>query len=84
MIIFFVTGFNPIWNETFIFDLSNPELCFVQFTLVNLKHFVGHHMIAFQAMQKGYRRVELFDHDLKPIPFARLYVHIDHWIEGER
>lgn len=77
-------GFNPVWNETFLFDLSNPELSFVQFMLVNSKDFVGHHMISFQAMQRGVRHINLFDHDNKLIPFARIYVQIDHWLDGER
>lgn len=42
-----------MWNEEFTFKLKNPKLTFVQFTLVNKNNFVGHYMIALQAMNKG-------------------------------
>eukprot|EP00981_Chlorochromonas_danica_P010621 scaffold3290_cov165-Ochromonas_danica.AAC.64 len=42
-------GFNPLWNQTFTFDISEPELAYVTFH-VNDEDVLSHDFIAFASM----------------------------------
>ncbi|KAI2796050.1 1-phosphatidylinositol 4,5-bisphosphate phosphodiesterase eta-2 [Blomia tropicalis] len=70
---------NPVWNEEFTFKIKNPELSFIQFTLVNRSSYVGHYMISMSAIKKGYRHISLLGRDLKNLKFCRLFLHVDYF-----
>ena len=50
-------GFNPVWNEDFVFNINCPELAFVKFTIkdedVGKDDLLGYYVIRFECMRKG-------------------------------
>ncbi len=58
-------GFNPIWNETFIFDIHFPQMCLVCFDVYDHDTFGKDHRIAYfclpmTTMQTGLLTVNIF------------------------
>jgi phosphatidylinositol phospholipase C delta len=58
-------GFNPIWNETFIFDIHFPQMCLVCFDVYDHDTFGKDHRIAYfclpmTTMQTGLLTVNSF------------------------
>jgi len=54
----YVTGFHPMWNETFGFDISVPELALVSFNVYDKdkygkSNFIGYYAVPFHCMRKG-------------------------------
>uniref|UniRef100_T1JBA8 Phosphoinositide phospholipase C n=1 Tax=Strigamia maritima TaxID=126957 RepID=T1JBA8_STRMM len=74
-------GFNPVWNETFKFELKFPELAFVRFVIrdhnsIGKDEKLGEYTIAFEHIQLGYRHIHIVDkHDNSLVP-ASIFVHV--------
>jgi len=74
-------GFNPIWNETFDFEIQFPELCFVRFVVrdhssLGKDEKLGEFTIAFENMRVGYRHIHLVDKQNNSLLPASIFVHI--------
>lgn len=58
-------GFNPIWNETFTFDINCPELAFLHFTVydndfgVSADDFIATRAVPINCLRSGIRSVKL-------------------------
>ena len=75
-----VDGFNPVWNETFVFELSSPDTAIILFKVAD-KDFKGSEFIAQYAIRacnirSGYRAIPLCKEDGNMLDSAFLFVNI--------
>ncbi|XP_037346556.2 1-phosphatidylinositol 4,5-bisphosphate phosphodiesterase eta-2 [Pungitius pungitius] len=56
-------GFNPMWEETLVFNILMPQIALVRFQVWDHdpigRDFIGHRTVAFRSMMPGYRHVYL-------------------------
>ncbi|XP_070812069.1 1-phosphatidylinositol 4,5-bisphosphate phosphodiesterase eta-2 [Pituophis catenifer annectens] len=68
-------GFNPMWEETLVFNIGMPEIALVRFLVWDHdpigRDFIGQRTIAFTSMLPGYRHVYL-----EGMEEASVFVHI--------
>uniref|UniRef100_A0A8C5S579 Phosphoinositide phospholipase C n=1 Tax=Laticauda laticaudata TaxID=8630 RepID=A0A8C5S579_LATLA len=68
-------GFNPMWEETLVFNISMPEIALVRFLVWDHdpigRDFIGQRTIAFTSMMPGYRHVYL-----EGMEEASVFVHV--------
>ncbi|XP_064875277.1 1-phosphatidylinositol 4,5-bisphosphate phosphodiesterase delta-1-like [Oncorhynchus nerka] len=74
-------GFNPMWNETFQFDIQVPELALVRFLVedydsTSQNDLIGQYCLPLTSLQNGYRHVPLLTKHGDAIPSAGLFVHL--------
>uniref|UniRef100_A0A8C7SKQ1 Phosphoinositide phospholipase C n=2 Tax=Oncorhynchus mykiss TaxID=8022 RepID=A0A8C7SKQ1_ONCMY len=74
-------GFNPMWNETFQFDIQVPELAMLRFLVedydaTSQNDLIGHYCLPLTSLQNGYRHVPLLTKRGDVIPSAGLFVHL--------
>ncbi|XP_048414126.2 1-phosphatidylinositol 4,5-bisphosphate phosphodiesterase delta-1a isoform X1 [Stegostoma tigrinum] len=74
-------GFSPMWNTTFQFDISVPELTLVRFVVQDYdmsskNDFIGQFTLPFSSLKLGYRHIHLLSENGDPLPSASLFVHI--------
>ncbi|XP_032896683.1 1-phosphatidylinositol 4,5-bisphosphate phosphodiesterase delta-1 isoform X2 [Amblyraja radiata] len=74
-------GFNPMWNTSFQFDVSVPELATIRFLLQDYdissrNDFIGQFSLPLTSIQLGYRHIHLLSMNGDPLPSASLFVHI--------
>ncbi|XP_072364166.1 1-phosphatidylinositol 4,5-bisphosphate phosphodiesterase delta-1a isoform X2 [Scyliorhinus torazame] len=74
-------GFNPMWNETFKFDVSVPELALVRFMVQDYdmssrNDFIGQFTMPFNSLKLGYRQIHLLSENGHHLPSASLFVHV--------
>ncbi|XP_078392571.1 1-phosphatidylinositol 4,5-bisphosphate phosphodiesterase delta-1a isoform X1 [Cetorhinus maximus] len=74
-------GFNPMWNTTFQFNISVPELAFVRFVVQDYdmssrNDFIGQFTLPFTSLKLGYRHIHLRSEDGHHLPPATLFVHV--------
>ncbi|KAK2886525.1 1-phosphatidylinositol 4,5-bisphosphate phosphodiesterase delta-1a isoform X1 [Channa argus] len=74
-------GFNPMWNESFQFEINVPDLALLQFVVedydaASQNDFIGQYCLPLTSVQSGYRRVPLFTKRGDPISSAGLFVHL--------
>ncbi|XP_067824452.1 1-phosphatidylinositol 4,5-bisphosphate phosphodiesterase delta-1a isoform X2 [Heptranchias perlo] len=74
-------GFNPMWNDTFQFNVSVPELTLVRFLvqdydLSSKNDFIGQFTLPFTSLKLGYRHIHLLTENGDHLPSASLFVHI--------
>jgi len=80
-------GLNPVWDETFIFEVSGPEVTCLLFTVINEKskdNFVGYYSVCLGASRIGYRRIPLKDAKGAVIPDASLFVQLDRQMKPDQ
>merc|ERR1712150_14430 len=76
-------GFNPVWNETFLFDIKVPSLAFLEFRVKSKvssgkDQNLGAFVCPLVMVQEGFRRVVLKSYQRKiVISPASLLVHIE-------
>ena len=72
---------NPVWkDETFVFQVSCPDLAFLRFEVgneVNTSSTVSQATFPFRSLLDGYRSVQLKNVHSEEIPLSTLLVHID-------
>ncbi|XP_026543935.1 1-phosphatidylinositol 4,5-bisphosphate phosphodiesterase eta-2 [Notechis scutatus] len=68
-------GFNPMWEETLVFNIGMPEIALVRFLVWDHdpigRDFIGQRTIAFTSMMPGYRHVYL-----EGMEEASVFVHV--------
>ncbi|TSL97299.1 1-phosphatidylinositol 4,5-bisphosphate phosphodiesterase eta-2 [Bagarius yarrelli] len=68
-------GFNPMWEETLVFNVHMPEITLVRFLVWDHdpigQDFIGQRTIAFNSMMPGYRHVYLEGKEE-----ASIFVHV--------
>ncbi|XP_053268037.1 1-phosphatidylinositol 4,5-bisphosphate phosphodiesterase delta-1a isoform X1 [Pleuronectes platessa] len=74
-------GFNPMWNESFLFNIQVPDLAMVQFVVedydsTSQNDLIGQYCLPLTSVQNGYRHVPLFTKRGDVICSAGLFVHL--------
>ncbi|XP_007895786.1 inactive phospholipase C-like protein 2 isoform X2 [Callorhinchus milii] len=73
-------GENPIFDESFEFQINLPELAMVRFVVLDDDYigdeFIGQYTIPFECLQPGYRHVPLQSLTGDVLPCASLFVHV--------
>ncbi|XP_051871854.1 inactive phospholipase C-like protein 2 isoform X1 [Pristis pectinata] len=73
-------GENPIFDESFEFQINLPELAMVRFVVLDDDYigdeFIAQYTIPFECLQPGYRHVPLQSLTGEVLPFASLFVHV--------
>ena len=72
MFFLYVLGHNPIWDESFEFQINLPELALVRFSVLDdefiADDFIGQYTLPFECMQTGklhlMNRLAPFIHEL--------------------
>ncbi|XP_054478539.1 1-phosphatidylinositol 4,5-bisphosphate phosphodiesterase delta-1a isoform X2 [Anoplopoma fimbria] len=73
-------GFNPMWNERFVFDIHVPELAMVRFVVedydsTSQNDLIGQYCLPLTSVQNGYRHVPLLTKRGDVISSAGLFMH---------
>uniref|UniRef100_A0A3B5KML5 Phosphoinositide phospholipase C n=1 Tax=Xiphophorus couchianus TaxID=32473 RepID=A0A3B5KML5_9TELE len=72
-------GDNPIFDESFEFQINLPELAMVRFVVLDDDfigdEFIGQYTIPLECLQPGYRHVPLQSLTGEDLPHAKLFVH---------
>ncbi|XP_026155636.1 inactive phospholipase C-like protein 2 isoform X2 [Mastacembelus armatus] len=73
-------GDNPIFDESFEFQIILPELAMVRFVVLDDDfigdEFIGQYTIPLECLQPGYRHVPLQFLTGEDVPHAKLFVHV--------
>ncbi|XP_074659956.1 inactive phospholipase C-like protein 2 [Tubulanus polymorphus] len=73
-------GHNPVFDESFEFQINLPELALVRFAVLDDEYigdeFIGQHTIPFECMQTGYRHVRLYSNTGELLENCTLFVHV--------
>ncbi|XP_064601802.1 inactive phospholipase C-like protein 2 [Liolophura sinensis] len=73
-------GYNPIFDESFEFQINLPELALVRFSVLDDDYigdeFIGQYTVPFECMQTGYRHLRLLSNTGDAIEKCTLFVHI--------
>uniref|UniRef100_A0A3B4X0D4 Inactive phospholipase C-like protein 2 n=1 Tax=Seriola lalandi dorsalis TaxID=1841481 RepID=A0A3B4X0D4_SERLL len=72
-------GDNPIFDESFEFQINLPELAMVRFVVSDGLDFpatTGQYTISLECLQPGYRHVPLQSLTGEELPHAKLFVHV--------
>ncbi|KAM4613745.1 1-phosphatidylinositol 4,5-bisphosphate phosphodiesterase eta-2 [Polymixia lowei] len=68
-------GFNPMWEETLVFNIHMPQIALVRFQVWDHdpigRDFIGQRTIAFTSMMPGYRHVYL-----EGMEEASVFIHV--------
>ncbi|XP_056156859.1 1-phosphatidylinositol 4,5-bisphosphate phosphodiesterase eta-2 [Lampris incognitus] len=68
-------GFNPMWEETLVFNIQMPQIALVRFQVWDHdpigRDFIGQRTVAFTSMMPGYRHVYL-----EGMEEASIFVHV--------
>ncbi|XP_026162090.1 1-phosphatidylinositol 4,5-bisphosphate phosphodiesterase eta-2 [Mastacembelus armatus] len=68
-------GFNPMWEETLVFNIRMPQISLVRFQVWDHDHigqdFIGQRTVAFTSMMPGYRHVYL-----EGMAESSIFVHV--------
>lgn len=73
-------GFNPMWNDQFLFEIDVPELAIVRFVVEDhdsssRNDFVGQYTVPLTSLKQGYRHIHLLNRNGDQYPAATLFVH---------
>ncbi|XP_041057316.1 inactive phospholipase C-like protein 1 [Carcharodon carcharias] len=75
-----LNGENPIFEESFEFEINLPELVTVRFVALDDDYigdeFIGQYTIPYECLQSGYRHIPLHSFTGEEIELATLFVHI--------
>ena len=73
-------GDNPLFDESFEFQINLPELAMVRFVVLDDDYigdeFIGQYTIPFECLQPGYRHIPLQSLTGEVLPHAWLFVHV--------
>ncbi|NXK08987.1 PLCL2 protein, partial [Herpetotheres cachinnans] len=73
-------GDNPIFDESFEFQINLPELAMVRFVVLDDDYigdeFIGQYTIPFECLQTGYRHIPLQSLTGEILAHASLFVHV--------
>lgn len=73
-------GYNPIFDESFEFQINLPELALVRFAVLDDEfigdEFIGQYTIPFECMETGYRHIRLLSNTGELLENSTLFVHI--------
>ncbi|XP_030639968.1 inactive phospholipase C-like protein 2 isoform X2 [Chanos chanos] len=73
-------GDNPLFDESFEFQINLPELAMVRFVVLDDDYigdeFIGQYTIPFECLQPGFRHIPLQSLTGEILPHAWLFVHV--------
>ncbi|XP_065179717.1 1-phosphatidylinositol 4,5-bisphosphate phosphodiesterase gamma-1-like [Sycon ciliatum] len=75
-------GLNPTWNETFEWDIANPDLALMRFCVQDEDvfgepNFLGQATFPMRSMRTGYRSIQFLNAYSEELELATLLIHID-------
>ena len=75
-------GFNPIWNDSCEFLISNPDMALLRFAALDEDmfgdpNFIGQAVFPFQCIKTGFRSVPLKNACNEDLELSTLLVHVD-------
>ncbi|CAH1778916.1 unnamed protein product [Owenia fusiformis] len=75
-------GFNPVWNETCEFDILNPPLALIRFSVQDEDmfgdpNFLGQATYPLTSLRTGYRSIALKNGHSEELELASLLVHLE-------
>ncbi|XP_069503789.1 1-phosphatidylinositol 4,5-bisphosphate phosphodiesterase delta-1 isoform X2 [Ambystoma mexicanum] len=73
-------GFNPMWNDRFLFEIDVPALALVRFLIEDhdsssKNDFVGQYTLPLTSLKSGYRHIHLLNRNGDQHSAATLFVH---------
>ena len=76
-----LTGLNPVWNETATMEVRMPEMDLLLITVkdedtITSNDFIGWYCLPLTSLAKGYRHIPLLNEEGKNIPMASIFVHV--------
>nr|CAD7572887.1 unnamed protein product [Timema californicum] len=68
---------NPIWNDTFFFQVMFRDLAFLRFSVLDAgtSHLLAQRVMPLKCLRPGYRHVRLRSSQNQPLPLATLFVY---------
>ncbi|XP_052101647.1 uncharacterized protein LOC127735503 isoform X2 [Mytilus californianus] len=71
---------NPIWNDTFTFQIMFHDLAFIRFVVIDAStnHILSQRIIPLRCLRPGYRHVRLRNASNKPLELATLFICSKH------
>lgn len=68
---------NPMWNDTFYFQVMFRDLTFVRFNVidVNTSHIIAQRVIPLKHLRPGYRHVRLRSNQNQPLFMSTLFIY---------
>uniref|UniRef100_A0A914Y8R9 Phosphoinositide phospholipase C n=1 Tax=Panagrolaimus superbus TaxID=310955 RepID=A0A914Y8R9_9BILA len=77
-------GLNPLWQETFEFEILCPEMALLRFHVedgdyvgAKMDPFIGQAIFPIDCLRGGYRSVPLLNQSAEPQELAALLVHLE-------
>ncbi|XP_070574181.1 1-phosphatidylinositol 4,5-bisphosphate phosphodiesterase gamma-1-like isoform X2 [Ptychodera flava] len=75
-------GFNPVWMESFEFDIINPHVAMIRFSVQDEDmfgdpNFLGQAVYQITSLRTGYRSVPLKNGYSEDLELASLLIHVD-------
>ena len=75
-----VTDDNPIFDESFEFNISVPELALLRFVVLDDDYinddFIGQNVVPVECIQSGYKHIRLYQMNGEYLAIATIFVHI--------
>lgn len=69
-------GWHPVWNKSATYRISCFEMAYLYIGVYSGKHLIGENYLPLRSLRFGYRSVQLFDSNLKPLVAGRVLVHL--------
>ncbi|KAI8817538.1 PLC-like phosphodiesterase [Fimicolochytrium jonesii] len=74
-------GFNPMWKEEFRFNIADPEMALLRFSIFDMdvkmtNDFIGSYTIPIQSLEQGYRHVPVYNWKGDLIRFSTLFIYV--------
>lgn len=68
---------NPIWNDTFFFQVMFGDLAFLRFSVLdaNTNHLLAQRVLPLKCLRPGYRHVRLRSAQNQPLQLSTLFVY---------
>lgn len=72
----FSNSMNPVWDETFTYNVIFKELAFIRFLIVNAStnHPLAQRVVPLKSMLYGFRHIDMHNMRNRPLPLTALFV----------
>ena len=72
-------GFNPVWNNSFDFQVHNPDLALLRFIIYDMdifgdSNFIGQYTIPVRCLRPGYRSIPLKNAYSEDLELSGMYL----------
>lgn len=72
----FCNSMNPVWDETFTYNVMFKELAFIRFLIVDAStnHPLAQRVVPLKSMLYGFRHIDMHNMRNRPLPLTALFV----------